>query len=193
VSETSPGFLRGCGVFARRHLLPLLCVVLVALATAVTLWQFRVPSSASGLGRETRLGLRPGLMPNQRLTAQVDETDPAKCLRMYLELTGRKLLPITNGILAQLDERLGGRLSRWRWISPAPRLDSGITYHGDGLLSAAETKIRVESALRRAKVELIPVGRRYLRIRAAGLGVKPVDSFPATNGSLPSAFTTSRP
>lgn len=160
-------------------MLPLLCLGLLAMA--ITLWQLWAPASVREPGLESSIGLRPGLLPHQRLTAQIDETDLPKCLRMYLDLTGRKLLPITNGILTQLDEKLNGRLSRWKWTTPAAQPDSGITYHGDGLLSAAETMARVEAALRRANWALIPVGKRYLRVQVAGPGLQPIGTVYTTN------------
>ncbi len=94
---------------------------------------------------------------------------------MYLELTGRKFWPATNGFVSRRDEASGGRLTRWRLINPIPQLDSGIAFHADGALSAAETKAKLEAVLRRANLYLIPVGMSYFQIQtmdASNLGIK---------------------
>lgn len=114
------------------------------------------------------MGLRPGLQADQRLTAHVDETDLGKCVLMYMELTGRKVWPNTNGMTSALDGATGGRLSRWKLVAPSPQPDSGISFHADGALSAAETKAMLEAVLTRANLQVIPVGRMHFRIRTAG-------------------------
>jgi hypothetical protein len=135
-------------------------------AALALLWILGNRPDEKELPGATNIGLRPGLPPGQRLTAQINERDVEKCLVMYLELTGRRLWPATNRIALELDDATGGRLTRWKWISPSPRPDSGITYHADGALTAAEVKDRVEAVLDRANLRVVPVGTKYLRVQS---------------------------
>jgi len=140
-------------------------IVVMAFWGAVAIWRFQADPTASGPITGSGIGLRPGLQPEQRLTAHFDEADIRKCLLMYMELTGRRLWPKTNGLASDLDEATGGRLSRWRLVTPHPQPDSGISFHADGVLSATEAKSVVEAALTRANLQVIPIGRKYFRIR----------------------------
>jgi hypothetical protein len=92
---------------------------------------------------------------------------------MYLELTGRKLWPPTNSLASRLDDASGGRLSRWKWFAKNPPPDSGITYHADGLLTALETRDRVEATLVRANLRPVAIGARYLKFERLPPSPKP--------------------
>jgi hypothetical protein len=147
-----------------RSLIAVGFVVVVALS-AVAIWRFHADSTTKGSTAGSGIGLRPGLQPEQRLTAHFDETDIRKCLLMYMELTGRRLWPTTNSLASELDEATGGRLSRWKLVTANPQPDSGISFHADGALSAAEAKAMVEAALTRANVQLLPFGKKHFRVR----------------------------
>jgi hypothetical protein len=151
-------------------------IFLTALLSSAALWRFSANPTETGSTKAPVISLRADLQPDQRLTAQIDEKDLRKCLLMYMELTGRRIWPDTNGLGASLDEATGGRLSRWKLVAPVPQFDSGISFHGDGVLSAAETKAALEKGLTRANLQLVPVGKKYFRIqllpatRPLGLG-----------------------
>jgi hypothetical protein len=147
------------------HLCLAAAVVLVIGLGAAAIWRIHTRSLETTLIATSQIRLRPDLSPDQRLTAHIDAQDVAKCLLMYTELTGRKLWPITNSLASRLDESSGGRLSSWKWISPAPQPDSGIRYHADGMLRAAEAKETLEAALTHANLQLLPVGTKYLRVQ----------------------------
>jgi hypothetical protein len=142
-------------------------LILVALLGAGILRQFWVAHADTGALMGSKCALRGDLQPGQRLTAHIDETDLQKCLLVYMDLTGRGLWPDTNGLAAKLDGIAGGRFRRWNWINRAPQPDSGIIYHADGALRADDTKARIEAVFAQANLRCIPVGERYLQIRAA--------------------------
>jgi hypothetical protein len=142
-------------------------IAAAAILGAAALRQIQAEPRATASAKSSSIGLRPGLQPDQRLTAQIDATDLRKCVLMFMDLTGRSVWPNTNGLRSELDEATGGWLSRWKLVAQAPQPDSGISFHGDGALSAAEAKVLVEAAFTRAGVELIPVGKKHFRIRPA--------------------------
>lgn len=143
-------------------------IVLATILSATVTWRFHANPTTTESASASGIALRPGLRPDQRLTAHIDDADLPRCLLMYMELTGRKVWPNTNRLASSLDEATGGRLTRWRLIAPAPQPDSGISFHADGALTAAETKVLVEAALTRANVQVTPVGRQHFRIGKAG-------------------------
>src|SRR5204862_19357 len=145
-------------------------LALSVLLGAWVTWQIHGHRGGGKSGRRAVIGLRHGLQPGRRLSAHVDEADVPNCVLMYLDLTGRELWPPTNGLAAQLDDAMGGRLHRWKWVARGPQPDSGIRYHADGAFTAAETKARLEEALARAKVAVAPFGARYIRIRSDAVG-----------------------
>src|SRR5438309_1045945 len=77
--------------------------------TAWAVCQFHPGLTGTNSATAAAIPLRHGLQPAQRLSACVDEADFSTCLVMYLDLTGRKLWPPTNGFAAELDDAIGGR------------------------------------------------------------------------------------
>ncbi len=114
------------------------------------------------------ISLRPGLTPDTKMTVNMSETNVAKTLAMYAELTGRTLLPRTNSWVERIDGFLGGRLNRWGWVKIAPRPESGVFYHGDGLFSAAEVKEHWEALFRTNGITVVPEGTKYFRSLNSG-------------------------
>ena len=63
--------------------------------------------------RAPHIALRPGLSANQRVTADINETNLDQAFVMYAELTGRTRLPWSSNFAENIDSILGGRLTRW--------------------------------------------------------------------------------
>jgi hypothetical protein len=124
------------------------------------------------LDRDHRISLRPGLDPEEKLTASIDPNDLTKAVRMYVELTGRDLLPLRASWSERLDRAVGGRLSRWRILRPRPRTDSGISYHRDGRLSAGELKEELEAVFRSAGLSPVAVGAGGFKLVWVGPGLR---------------------
>jgi len=125
---------------------------------------------ALGAGsRQTSLGagklpLRVGLSPNERVTADMNQTSLAQALIMYSELTGRTQLPKTSPISQQVDEFFAGYLSRWHLVRRPPQIRSGIEYHRDGLFSVGELKEHLESVFAANGLVLVPDGKKHFRV-----------------------------
>ena len=101
------------------------------------------------------------------MTASVDTAQLPQALLMYSELTGRRLFPSTNSLLASVDDFFGESLSRWHIVKRAQQPDSGISYHADGQWSAGELKERLEAVFKGAGLVATPVGKKHYRIRPA--------------------------
>jgi hypothetical protein len=112
----------------------------------------------------TKLSLRSGLSPSERVTVDLNHISLPQALVMYSELTGRTQLPKHSSLSQDVDEFFGGYLSRWRLVKAPPRTCSGIEYHRDGLFSVSEVKEHLEEQF--ASVGLVPVpeGNKYFRI-----------------------------
>jgi hypothetical protein len=106
------------------------------------------------------LPLRSGLSRSDRITANINETDLARALVIYSELTGRTQ---AGPLSQQLDEFFGGYLSRWHLIKPATRVSSSIEYHRDGLFTVGELKDHLETLFSASGLVLIPEGQRHFR------------------------------
>ncbi len=104
------------------------------------------------------LPLAAGLTADQRLTVHLDSPTPAQALGVYGELTGRQLAPRTNSVAEQLDELLGGSLTRLKLLAPAPVPDNGVQFHNDGPFTAGEVKSAIEANLRTNGLAIVPVG-----------------------------------
>jgi hypothetical protein len=122
------------------------------------------PVSGGGAAAPAGIPLRAGLAPEEKLTALVDERNLPQALLMYAELTGRRLLPLTNSPLERLDDLAGGRLSRWRLVRRPLPPNSGLSFHRDGRLSAVEVKEELEAVFARRGIRVEPVGAGYLRV-----------------------------
>jgi hypothetical protein len=118
---------------------------------------------------ERTIHLRPGLSPDEKMTAYVDERDLPKAFRMYAELTGRELIPSHASWSHRLDEFLGGRLARWGLVKPAPFVDNGICYHRDGRFSAMEIKRELEDLFQGVGLDPVAEGRKYYRLERNSL------------------------
>jgi hypothetical protein len=108
--------------------------------------------------------LRTGLTPGQHVTVGSQPTNVAQALLIYSDLTGRTLLTRTNRFSERLDAWTGGRLSSWGFVRRPIPPDSGITFHADGLYTAAEIKKSVEQLFRTNGLAVIADGQRHLRI-----------------------------
>lgn len=117
--------------------------------------------------RET-IPLRPGLLPDQRMTVNLDSLTTMQALGIYAELTGRQLLPHTNSLAERADDLLGGKLSQLKIISRPPAPDSGVREHGDGAFTAAEVKTTIEAQLRTNGLTLQAVGKTGFELKKAG-------------------------
>ncbi len=117
-----------------------------------------------------KLPLRADLSPDTKMTVNMGETNVAKALLAYSELTGRTLLPRTNSLMERIDSFGGGRLSRWHWVKPARRPDTGVVYHRDGRFSADEVKEHWEAFFQTNGIVAVPEGEKYFRaVEAAKL------------------------
>jgi len=104
------------------------------------------------------LPLRPGLAPEQRITA--NETDLTQVLAIYSELTGRIRAPKDQHSCRKHRRVPGRRLSRWHWMRPASPA-AGIQYHADGLRSARELKENLEAWFRTHDILIVPENTKY--------------------------------
>ena len=117
-----------------------------------------------------KLPLRADLSPDTKMTVNMGETNVAKALLAYSELTGRTLLPRSNSLMERIDSFCGGRLSRWHWVKPATRPDTGVVYHRDGRFSADEVKEHWEAFFQTNGIVAVPEGEKYFRaVEAAKL------------------------
>jgi hypothetical protein len=110
-----------------------------------------------------KLPLRSDLSPDDRMTANIEHLDAARALVMYAELTGRKLLPRTEGLPERIDDFLGYRLSRWGAIKRMARPSSRIAYHRDGLHSARDVKEGLEEFFQANGILIVGEGDKYFR------------------------------
>ncbi|HKS36156.1 MAG TPA: cation acetate symporter [Verrucomicrobiae bacterium] len=125
-----------------------------------------------------RIPLRADLAPDTKMTVNMSETNLTQALATYAELTGRTLAPRNTGLLARIDDFLGGRLSRWNLVKPVAKTPSGVFYHRDGLFSAIEVKERLEAVFKTNGIVVAPEGAKHFRaINAAEFGEK--DGSPA--------------
>jgi len=138
----------------RKWFIPLLGGILVVFSLAT---QSRQPSLSLA-----KLPLRAGLLPSDRVTAHLNQTNLTEALTMYSELTGRTRL--TSSISQQMNEYFGGYLSRWHLVKAPVRTRSGIEYHRDGLFSVAEVKARLEELFATSGLIFVPVGDKYFRV-----------------------------
>jgi hypothetical protein len=120
--------------------------------------------------------LRPGLLPNQRITAVIDATNPPQACLIYSELTGRTLLPRSDGLLKRLNESLGGRLTRWHLIKLPLAPDSGLRYHADGRFSAGELKENMEGIFDTSGLAPVAVGNNCFRLAKKEIKKRGLDS-----------------
>jgi len=126
--------------------------------------------------------LRPGLSPTDHLTVPSEFTNIVQAVTVYSDLTGRQLLPRTNGLPERLDELLGGHLSRWKIVKPTPAPDSGVRYHGDGVFTAEEVKASLDALFKTNGLAVVPVGTKHFRVEplpsSARTAVRPVRERP---------------
>jgi len=122
-----------------------------------------IRSSQAPLGTG-KVPLRAGLLPSERVTVDMNQTNLAQALIMYSELTGRTQLPRTSSISQQIDEFLGGRLSRWHIVKRPPQIQSAIEYHRDGLFTVGEVKEQVEKLFSANGFVLVPHGNKHFRV-----------------------------
>lgn len=111
----------------------------------------------------SKFSLRAGLSRSDRITVDVNQTNLVQALIRYSELTGRTQLPRTSPISQQVDEMLGGYLSRWHLVKPPSHVPSGIEYHRDGLFSVGEVKDGLEALFAANGLVLVPEGKKYFR------------------------------
>ena len=109
------------------------------------------------------ISFRAELSPDTKMTVNMSETNVAKALATYAELTGRTLLPRTESLTERIDAFFGGRLSRWHWVKPASPPANSIFVHGDGLFSAVQVKEHLESIFRTNGIAIVPEGPKYFR------------------------------
>src|SRR5437867_5899972 len=110
-----------------------------------------------------KLPLRADLAPDTKMTVNMGETNVAKALLAYSELTGRTLLPRSNSLMERIDSFCGGRLSRRHWVKPATRPDTGVVYHRDGRFSAGEVKEHWEAVFQTHGIIVVPEGKKHFR------------------------------
>jgi hypothetical protein len=121
-------------------------------------WAVRPGSSAGPIP------LRPGLDPQERMTAYINPTNTARALVMYEELTGRSQWPSRLRAAERLDDIVGGRLSRLHWVRRPPTPGSGIEYHRDGQFTAAEIKAELEAWFQLHGMTVVPSGRSHFQV-----------------------------
>jgi len=110
-----------------------------------------------------KLPLRVGLSPFDRVTVDMNQTNLARALIMYSELTGRTQLPKTSLLSQQVDEFFGGYFTRLHLMKLPPRIRTGIEYHRDGLFSVGEVKEHLEALFAARGMVIVPDGRKYFR------------------------------
>jgi hypothetical protein len=121
-------------------------------------------NSAGRPSETSKLPLRAGLSPSERVTVDMNQTNLAQALKMYSELTGRTQLPMTSPMSQQVDEFFSGYLSRWHLVKRPPQIRSGIEYHRDGLFTVGEVKERLESLFAAKGLVLVPDGKKHFRL-----------------------------
>jgi hypothetical protein len=124
-------------------------------------------NSREGSWRSSGLQLRAGISASERVTVDIKQTNLAQALIMYSELTGRTQLPKASPISQQVDEFLGGYLSRWHLVKPRRPIRSGIEYHRDGLFSIGEVKDQLEELFAANGLVIVPQGKKYFRASRA--------------------------
>jgi hypothetical protein len=112
----------------------------------------------------SKVPLRAGLLPSERVTVNINQTNLAQALVMYSELTGRTQLPKTSPLAQRADEFFGGYLSRWHFVKLPPQIQSGIEYHRDGLFSVVEVKEHLEALFATKRLVLVPDEKKYFRV-----------------------------
>ena len=133
-------------------LIPVLLLILFGLGS-------RHPRSLSHA-----MPLRAGVLPSDRVTVDMNQTNLTEALIMFSELTGRTQLPKNSPPSQQIDEFFGGYLSRWHLVKPPVRIRSGIEYHRDGLFSVAEVRAHLEESFAAKGFVLVPDGKKHFRV-----------------------------
>jgi Na+(H+)/acetate symporter ActP len=108
--------------------------------------------------------LRADLLPTDRMTVTLSGITVTQSLAIYADITGRQLLPRTNGVAERLDDALNGRLSQLNLVKRAPESDSGVRVHRDGYFTPGEVKETVETFFKTNGLALAPEGERYFRV-----------------------------
>jgi hypothetical protein len=140
-----------------------MCKWLIALFLAVMVLLTPGTNTRQPFSVSSKIPLRAGLSPTERLTVDMNQTNLAQALIMYSELTGRTQLPKTSPISQQVDEMFGGYLSHCHLVKKPLRIRSGIEYHRDGLFSVGEVKDRLEALFVARGLILVSDGRKYFR------------------------------
>jgi hypothetical protein len=146
----------------RRRLRVAVFALLIAVSLGVAIASYYGNANRER-GQLLKIALRRGLSDQQRVTANINETNLAQAFVMYSELTGRIQLPQTNSLAENVDSLLGGRLTRWHWVH-APHASSGIQYHADGLRTVLELKAELEELFAKNGVRIVPEGAKYFRV-----------------------------
>jgi hypothetical protein len=137
----------------------------------------RVLTAAPQVSTDSKLLLRPGLSPQDRISLVWNRSDLNQALSIYAELTGRK--PAVSApiqFLEDLDDRLGNRLSGWGIFKRSKALPSGIQFHRDGLLGVGEVKEGCEALFAAHALRVVQDGQaRFLLVHVP----EPVDLRPA--------------
>jgi hypothetical protein len=136
----------------------------IALLTAALLLVALAINSGDRRSDTSKLPLRVGLSPSERVTVDMNQLNLAQALIMYSELTGRTQLPKNTPISQQVDECFGGYLSRWHLVKRPPQIRSGIEYHRDGLFTVVEVKEHLDSFFAANAFVLVPDGKKHFRI-----------------------------
>jgi hypothetical protein len=110
-----------------------------------------------------KLPLSSAFSPNDKMTANIGETNLEQVLVMYEELTGRTLLPRRGGWGQKLGEAARDRLSGLGLMKRKAHPSTGILVHGDGLFSALEVKESLEALFRTNGIAVIGEGDNYFR------------------------------
>jgi len=108
--------------------------------------------------------LRADLLPTDHMTVTLSGLTVTQALVIYSDITGRQLLPRTNGMAERFDDALNGRLSQLNLVKRAPEPDSGVRVHRDGYFTPAEVKETVETFFKTNGLALAPEGERYFRV-----------------------------
>jgi hypothetical protein len=112
-----------------------------------------------------KLPLRPGLSPNDRITANLEGLSVEKALAMYAELTGRTLQPRPGGWAQAATVFAASKLSYLGLMKPPRHPSSGITIHADGLFTVIEVKEQLENFFRTNGIILVPDGTNHFRVK----------------------------
>jgi Na+(H+)/acetate symporter ActP len=108
--------------------------------------------------------LRVDLLPTDHMTVTLSGLTVTQALVIYADITGRQLLPRTNGMAERLDDALNGRLSQLNLVKRAPDPDSGVRVHRDGYFTPAQVKEAVETFFKTNGLALAPEGERHFRV-----------------------------